>query len=294
MSSGKRKRSAAKQRSPVRPKGITSAEPPTNVMQAILAVAWGLPRWAKYVVVLMAAVVISAFALWLSIPEKKREEAIDTLLKKPAKSSPISLAEARRRGVPIIIEGSLTVPEMEDLFVELRTTEGKIKIDLLPAVAPNHVRNFVDLAAHGFYDGTRFHFVHPLYLIQGGDPNSKVDDRSGWGRGGGPVTLEAEFNATPHERGTVSMALGPDDPDSASSQFFICVERRPEFDGNHTVFGKVVQGMDVVDRIAAGARDHRTKHPYHPIAIERAIVLRRSDGSEWKPHGHKQRGLTSR
>jgi len=232
------------------------------------------------------------FAVWRSVPEKTQEKWIDHFVNRP--KPPISLDEARRRGLPIVVEGSLTVAEMKNLFVEMRTTAGVIKIDLLPEVAPNHVRNFVSLATHGFYDGTRFHRVHPLILIQGGDPNTRSNDRSRWGSGGGPVALEAEFSAVRHERGTVSMARRPEDPDSATSQFFICVERRPEFDGTQTVFGRVVQGMEVVDEIAAGDRDERTDQPYHPVTIEEAVVRRRSDNSEWNPHRRGPRGLASR
>lgn len=268
--------------------------PPATLMQAILGVAWGLPRWGKYMLLLGTIAIIGGFATWTSIPEKNRERAIEALMERSTKPEVIALPEARRRGLPVIFPGAATVAEMKELIVELRTTQGTITIELLPEVAPNHGRNFLDLATHGFYDGTRFHRVNPLFMVQGGDPNSKRSDRSTWGRGNGPRTLNAEFSDTPHERGTVSMARRSDDPDSASSQFFICLERKSELDGKQTVFGKVVQGMDVVERIAAGARDAGTDQPYHPVAIERAVVLRRSDRSEWNPHGTNRHGQTSR
>jgi peptidyl-prolyl cis-trans isomerase B (cyclophilin B) len=294
MAQKKGQRAVKTQSTQASQKDSTSPEPPATVMQAIFRVVWDLPRQAKYAVILGTILVFGAYALWLSVPEKKREEAIDAMFNRETSDGMISLAEAQRRKLPVIVDGSLTVPEMKDLFVELRTTKGKVRIDLMPEVAPNHVRNFVNLAAHGFYDETRFHRVNPLILIQGGDPNTRSSNRAQWGRGGSSLTLKAEFSTTPHERGTVSMARRPADPDSATSQFFICTEPQPAFNGTQTVFGKVVQGMDVVDEIAAGARDHRTDQPHHPIEIEKAIVRRTSDGSEWNPHRDTRRGLTTR
>ena len=123
--------------------------------------------------------------------------------------------------------------------------------------APNHVKNFVDLAASGFYDGTLFHRVIPGFVLQGGDPLTK-DPKNAfvWGNAGKtdakghPVTLKPEFNETAHKRGIVSMARSSA-PDSASSQFFIVLKDYPSLDHQYTAFGEVVKGMDVVDRIVA-------------------------------------------
>lgn len=214
----------------------------------------------------------AVFAVWLSIPEKKKEQFIDFLagstnnLARAASSPP----RAARSG-PTVVKGALSVAEMKNLAAELHTTIGVIELEFLPEVAPNHVRNFIDLAKTGFYNGTRFHRVHPLFMIQGGDPNSRGDDRSRWGLGGADRFLEAEFNDTPHERGIVSMARSAS-PNSGSSQFFICVERKRELDNQYTAFAKVVKGIEVVDRIAAGARDSNDR-PYQPIAIQ-AVVIR--------------------
>ena len=133
---------------------------------------------------------------------------------------------------------------------------GNIQIQFLPEVAPNHVKNMTKLAQEKFYDGTTFHRVIPGFMIQGGDPNSKNPDRSTHGMGGPGHRIDAEFNATPHKRGVVSMARSSD-PNSAGSQFFICVADAPHLDGQYTAFGKVVSGMEVVDRIVGLKRDNR-------------------------------------
>ena len=156
--------------------------------------------------------------------------------------------------------------------VELQTTAGTITLELYRDVAPNHVRNFIDLAKSGFYDGTNFHRVIPGFMIQGGDPNTKNPDREQWGRGGSEKTLQPEFSTLPHERGTLSMARAQD-PASARSQFFICVADAPFLNGQYTVFGKVLSGMDVADTIVNAARDSRDQ-PNEPTVITRAVVVR--------------------
>ncbi|AFU57543.1 dolichyl-diphosphooligosaccharide--protein glycotransferase [Candidatus Nitrososphaera gargensis Ga9.2] len=137
----------------------------------------------------------------------------------------------------------------------INTTQGPIEIEFFPKEAPKHVDNFIKLANEGFYDGTLFHRIVPGFVIQGGDPNTKGDDsdRSTWGQGGPGYTVNAEFNDIPHTRGIVSMARAQD-PNSAGSQFFIVLddnENTRALDGKYTVFGKVISGMDVVDKIAA-------------------------------------------
>src|SRR6185369_8256060 len=134
------------------------------------------------------------------------------------------------------------------------TTLGKIVLKFYPDVAPNHVANFKKLAKDGFYNGTIFHRVIPGFMIQGGDPNTKSEDRSRHGIGGSGQNLKAEFNSKPHVRGTLSMARSMD-PNSASSQFFICVAASQQLNGQYTVFGEVVEGMDVVDKIVNTPRD---------------------------------------
>lgn len=133
---------------------------------------------------------------------------------------------------------------------------GEIVIRFFPDVAPGHVKNFVKLSQEGFYDGTTFHRVIPGFMIQGGDPNSKNPDRSMHGMGGPGYKVKAEFNSKPHKRGIVSMARA-NDPDSAGSQFFICVADANFLDWQYTVFGEVISGMDVADKVVSMKRDGR-------------------------------------
>ena len=133
---------------------------------------------------------------------------------------------------------------------------GDIVLQFYPDVAPNHAKNFCKLAAEKFYDGTTFHRVIPGFMIQGGDPNSKNPDRSSHGMGGPGYHIKAEFNNRQHKRGVLSMARAQD-PDSAGSQFFICVADSLFLDGQYTAFGEVVSGMEVVDRVVAAKRDGR-------------------------------------
>ena len=130
--------------------------------------------------------------------------------------------------------------------------EIQLKFDL--EVAPNHVKNMVTLAKNTFYDGTTFHRVIPGFMIQGGDPNSKDADRSRHGTGGPGHHVNAEFSQRPHSRGTLSMARSQD-PNSAGSQFFICVADANFLDGQYTAFGEVANGMEIVDRIVNVQRD---------------------------------------
>ncbi len=143
---------------------------------------------------------------------------------------------------------------MADAKAVLETTFGSITLKFFPDVAPGHVKNFVDLATKGFYDNTTFHRVIPGFMIQGGDPNSKDANKSKHGMGGPGYTIKAEFNARPHKRGTLSMARAAS-PDSAGSQFFICVKDSSFLDRQYTVFGEVESGIEVVDKIVAVPRD---------------------------------------
>ena len=138
----------------------------------------------------------------------------------------------------------------KDEVAVITTGFGKIILRLYPQIAPNHVKNFKSLAMSKFYDGTTFHRVIPGFMIQGGDPNSKDDNPNNDGIGRGPRTLNAEFSKTPHKKGTLSAARSQS-PNSASCQFFIMVDRAPHLDGQYSVFGEVVKGMDVADKIVA-------------------------------------------
>jgi len=133
----------------------------------------------------------------------------------------------------------------------IETTQGPIKIEFYPDLAPNHVKSFKDLANSGFYDGVVFHRIVPGFVIQAGDPNTKNSSisRDTWGTGGPGYAINQEFSKIPHERGILSMARMPD-PNSAGSQFFIVLNNSKFLDGQYTVFGKVTEGIEIVDKIA--------------------------------------------
>ena len=147
---------------------------------------------------------------------------------------------------------------------------GEIQLKFFPDAAPNHVKNLVTLAKDTFYDGTTFHRVIPGFMIQGGDPNSKDADRSRHGTGGPGHQVNAEFNKRPHRRGTLSMARSQD-PNSAGSQFFICVADANFLDGQYTAFGEVVSGMEIVDRIVNVQRDGND-NPHTRIEMKLTVI----------------------
>ncbi len=164
------------------------------------------------------------------------------------------IAQANSRG-PIHREFSRKeIKKMQNTEAIIETKFGNITLRFFPDVAPNHVKNFIDLAKKGFYDGTIFHRVIPGFMIQGGDPNTKGPDRSTYGMGGPGYTLKAEFNSRPFKRGTLGMARSSD-PNSAGSQFFITVADARFLDHQYTVFGEVVSGMDVAEKIVNLPRD---------------------------------------
>jgi peptidyl-prolyl cis-trans isomerase B (cyclophilin B) len=136
----------------------------------------------------------------------------------------------------------------------IETNFGKISFKLIPELAPETVRNFEKLAKEGFYDGTLFHRVIPGFMIQGGDPNTKTDNKSSWGTGGPGYNMKAEFSSRSHLRGIVSMARSQD-PNSAGSQFFIVTSDSTFLDRQYTVFGEVTEGMDIADKIVNLERD---------------------------------------
>ncbi len=139
----------------------------------------------------------------------------------------------------------------------IKTKFGEMEIVFFPDKAPKHVENFMALAKSGFYNGTIFHRVIPGFMIQGGDPNTKDPNKQEtYGQGGPSQRLKAEFNDIPHRRGILSMAR-TSDPNSAGSQFFIVVKDSNFLDGQYTVFGEVVKGMDVVDKIVSAPRNNR-------------------------------------
>ena len=162
------------------------------------------------------------------------------------------------------------IKKMSETTAVIETKFGNIKLKFFPDVAPNHVNNFIELARKGFYDGATFHRVIPGFMIQGGDPNSKNPDKSKHGTGDPGYKVKAEFNDKPHKRGTLSMARAGH-PDSAGSQFFICVADSPFLDRQYTVFGEVVSGMDVVDKIVNQPRD-KSDNPNDRVEMKVKIL----------------------
>jgi len=138
--------------------------------------------------------------------------------------------------------GDEGIPEGNHIKIE--TEKGEILIELYPDTAPNTVANFKALAGKGYYDGLVFHRVIPGFMAQGGDPDGR-------GTGGPGYSVKAEFNERKHVRGTLAMARSSN-PDSAGSQFYICYGEQPHLDGQYTIFGQVVEGMDAVDDIRQG------------------------------------------
>ena len=154
----------------------------------------------------------------------------------------------------------------------IETKFGEIEIEFLRDKAPGHVKNFLDLARKGFYDGTTFHRVIPGFMIQGGCPNTRdaKGAKTSHGTGGPGYTIKAEFNETSHKRGVVSMARAQD-PNSAGSQFFICVANASFLDGKYSIFGEVTSGMEVVDQIVGQPRDKRD-NPNDRVEMKVKIV----------------------
>lgn len=155
-------------------------------------------------------------------------------------------------------EKKMANPQYEITVSQKGAELGKIVIELFPDVAPLHCANFDSLVSIGFYDGLAFHRVIPGFMIQGGDPNSKFKHKDTWGQGApGQKTVPAEFSDISHKRGILSTARRGDDINSATSQFFIVVADATFLDKQYTVFGKVLEGMEIADKIVNSPRDPR-------------------------------------
>jgi len=138
-------------------------------------------------------------------------------------------------------------PAAPEAVVE--TAQGSFRIRLLPGLAPQHVQHFLKTAKAGGYDGTTFHRIIARGIIQGGDPLSKDPKKTALYGTGGLGLLKAEFSERPMTRGSVAAVLRPSSKDSAGNQFFICLADQPALTGKFTIYGEVVEGMDVVDKI---------------------------------------------
>jgi peptidyl-prolyl cis-trans isomerase B (cyclophilin B) len=165
-----------------------------------------------------------------------------------------------------------TVEGVKGPKATLKTKFGDMDIVFFPEKAPKHVENFLALAKSGFYNGTIFHRVIPGFMIQGGDPNTKdLNKPETYGKGGPSQKLKAEFNDIPHRRGILSMAR-TNDPNSAGSQFFIVVKDSNFLDGQYTVFGEVVKGMEVADKIVSLV-DPRSRSEVPNERVEITVVV---------------------
>jgi cyclophilin family peptidyl-prolyl cis-trans isomerase len=156
----------------------------------------------------------------------------------------------------------------------LTTKFGNIIISFRDDVAPKTVANFENLTKSGFYDGTIFYRITPGFIIQGGDPNTKNGSRNTWGNGDAGYTIPPEFSNLKHTKYMVSMAHRAADINSASSQFFIVLGNTPLLDGKYTIFGEVVSGQDVVDKITLIKTDPKTNQPLDPdqARITKAVI----------------------
>lgn len=171
----------------------------------------------------------------------------------------------------------------DDEVMVLETSYGRIVIEFLSQDAPRHAEHYKKLAKEGFYDGTRFHRLlkdkNVPKAIQGGDPNTLSNDNSTWGKGRDDLeTVPAEFSKTlTHRRSAVSAARKQDDENSATSQFFICADNVPEWDGVYSIFGRVIDGMKVVDLIARAPVFPKSDMPLDAVVVNKAYVTRRSE-----------------
>ena len=178
---------------------------------------------------------------------------------------------------PLVINSGGKNFELKDLFKEysgaiIKTNMGDIKVKFYGGESPLTVNNFLNLAQDGFYNGTKFHRVIKDFMIQGGDPNSKDDDWSNDGIGGLGYKFKDEFNSYKLARGSLSMANSG--PGTNGSQFFIvAAEATPWLDGRHTNFGQVIEGMEVVDKIEAVAKNEND-HPTKDVIIEKIELVK--------------------
>jgi peptidyl-prolyl cis-trans isomerase B (cyclophilin B) len=188
------------------------------------------------------------------------------------------LSPAQNKSIPTR-KGKTTVPvetaNPQKGFVVVETSLGNLTIQLNDFAAPKHSANFRKLAKEGFYDSTTFHRVIPGFMIQGGDPNSKNADRNSHGMGGPEYRIDAEIGLT-HERGVIAAARQGDQINPArmsnGSQFYITVADAKFLDGQYSVFGQVVEGMDIADKIVAVPRDPRD-NPLEKVLIKKMTVI---------------------
>ena len=179
--------------------------------------------------------------------------------------------EAIKQKAKSFIPSSVTKNDV----VVLETNRGIMKLKLFPEIAPKHCLNFKKLANSGFYDGTAFHRIIPGFMIQGGDINSRDNDPENDGQGGPGWTVDSEFNDIKHKRGVLSMARSRN-PNSAGSQFFICVADSPHLDGKYTAFGEVIENFHVIDHIVNTPTNY-----IQAKRMSRKVIPNGEDPNDW-------------
>ena len=183
-------------------------------------------------------------------------------------SAVVFAAEEKKEASPMSTSNEVAV---------IKTNEGEMIVQFWTDAAPNTIENFKKLARQGFYDGTIFHRIVKGFMIQGGDPNSKDPTKeSTYGAGDPGYKIKAEFNNHSHDRGVISMARGPN-PDSAGSQFFICLAPVRRLDGQYTTFGKLIKGDEVLDKIGSTPIERNTQgemsKPTKRVVIESVKIV---------------------
>ncbi len=165
-------------------------------------------------------------------------------------------------------------PPAEAQRVRLKTDRGDIVVAMYAGMAELHVANFVERCSSGYYNGTKFHRIDPSARIQGGDPNSRDGEPSSWGQGGPDETIPYEENDLYHFEGVLSAAKLPGDAESSGSQFFVTVAPAHHLDGQHVIFGAVLEGMDIVRAIAQGPiEEGTTDRPAEPVVVLETELL---------------------
>ena len=226
----------------------------------------------KLLTIALLAVVMSCAPANDKTTGTQTESTASTTAATQSQPAPVPAAKAAEEEKPMSY--------YENKIAELHTAMGEIDIRFFPDVAPQHVKNFIDLSEKGFYNGTKFHRVIEGFVIQGGDPNTVSGPRSTWGTGGSGKNVPAEFNSIHHARGILSMARSSN-PNSASSQFFICVADVGQLDNQYTVFGQVTKGMDVADKIVAASKGQ--ENPAEPVTLEKVVVREAKTAEEKAP-----------
>jgi peptidyl-prolyl cis-trans isomerase B (cyclophilin B) len=200
--------------------------------------------------------------------------------KADASANPASTNAALAKGATTNTAAAAAKPTNEVAAINevavIKTSEGEMVVEFWPAVAPKTVENFKKLAKSGFYDGTLFHRIIKGFMIQGGDPLTKDPKQEAhWGEGDPGYKIKAEFNNKPHVRGVLSMARSAS-PDSAGSQFFICLAPAPSLDHKYTTFGQVIKGDDVLGRLGdspVGPRGNEISRPLARVTLESIKIV---------------------